>query len=45
MEGVIRGGYAFIAAAYAVTLIVLGGYWISLLARYRSVRRRGDQGS
>lgn len=41
MEGVIQGGYEFVVAAYSVTALVLGGYWISLVVRDRAERRRG----
>lgn len=41
MEGVIQGGFEFVIAAYTVTLVVLGGYWIHLVRRYRDEKRRG----
>ena len=38
--GVISGGWEFVWAAYAVTAAILGGYAVSVIARYRAQRRR-----
>ena len=42
-DGVIRDGWAFVWAAYAVTALILTGYATSVLVRYRSARRRNAQ--
>ena len=34
MNGVVSGGWSFVWAAYALTLIVLGGYGLSVVQRY-----------
>lgn len=39
--GVISGGWGFVWAAYAVTAVILIGYAVSVIARYRAQRRRG----
>jgi heme exporter protein CcmD len=39
-QGVITGGWGFVWAAYAVTAAILGGYAVSVIARYRAYRRR-----
>jgi hypothetical protein len=38
--GVIQGGWSFVVAAYTVSAVVLGGYLISVHARYRRERER-----
>jgi hypothetical protein len=38
--GVVAGGWAFVTAAYLVTLLVLGAYTASVVARYRAEARR-----
>ena len=40
MSGTIVGGWEFVATAYAVTLLALVAYSLSVLQRYRSERRR-----
>jgi heme exporter protein CcmD len=41
--GVITGGWEFVWAAYGVTAVILTGYAVSVLARYRAqLRRRGE---
>jgi hypothetical protein len=34
MNGVVSGGWSFVWAAYAITLIVLGGYGATVVQRY-----------
>jgi heme exporter protein D len=36
MTGVVTGGWGFVWSAYAITLLVLGGYAVSVLQRYLS---------
>ena len=38
--GVITGGWGFVWAAYSVPAVILTGYAVSGLARYRAQRRR-----
>lgn len=40
MNGVVVGGWEFVAAAYAVSAVVLLGYALSVHARYRAERDR-----
>ena len=40
MSGVVTGGWGFVTAAYTVTVLVLLGYTVSVLLRYRIERRR-----
>jgi hypothetical protein len=40
MSGTVVGGWEFVATAYAVTALVIGGYIVSVLARYRFEHRR-----
>ena len=42
-SGVISGGWEFVWAAYAVSAGILGGYAMSVIARYRAQRRRQGQ--
>lgn len=42
-EGVIRDGWAFVWAAYAVSALILTGYATSVFLRYRSTRRKHEQ--
>jgi len=35
MTGVIQGGSEFVVAAYALTALVLGGYTLSVILRWR----------
>lgn len=44
MSGVIEGGWAFVWAAYALTAVVFAAYTISVLVRYRRVRRERPEG-
>ena len=39
-EGVIVGGWSYVTAAYAVTVVVLAAYGWSLLRRWRAEERR-----
>jgi hypothetical protein len=36
--GVIQGGTEFVVAAYLITALVLGGYGVSLVLRFRRAR-------
>lgn len=38
MTGAISGGWGFVVAAYAITLIVFVSYTISLLVRLRNMK-------
>jgi heme exporter protein CcmD len=38
--GVISGGWEFVWAAYGVSAVILTGYAVSVVARYRAQRRR-----
>ena len=40
MSGTVVGGWEFVATAYAMTALVIGGYVVSVLRRYRFERRR-----
>jgi len=40
-EGVITGGWEFVWAAYGLSAVILTGYAVSVIARYRAQRRRG----
>jgi hypothetical protein len=43
--GVIQGGWPFVIAAYTASALVLGGYTISVYARYRrELDRRRKEG-
>jgi heme exporter protein CcmD len=42
-EGVIRDGWAFVWAAYAVTALILTGYAASVILRHRSARAKSGQ--
>ena len=39
-SGVIQGGWEFVVAAYVISAAVLGGYAISVHARFRRERGR-----
>jgi len=45
-SGVISGGWEFVTAAYAITAVFLGGYVVSVLARFsresKAARRRAS---
>ena len=41
--GVISGGWEFVWAAYGVSAVILMGYAVSVIARYRAHRRRRDE--
>ena len=41
--GVISGGWEFVWAAYGVSAVILIGYALSVIARHRAQRRRGDE--
>lgn len=41
--GHIQGGWAFVWAAYSVTLIVLSGYTVSVFIRLRAERARAER--
>jgi hypothetical protein len=40
MTGIVQGGWEFVAAAYVLSAVVLGGYTTSVFLRYRTERRR-----
>jgi hypothetical protein len=40
VSGVVEGGWGFVAAAYLVTALVLGGYGASVFLRYRTETKR-----
>lgn len=40
MRGVVEGGWAFVAAAYIVTAVILTTYATSIFLRYRTEKRR-----
>jgi hypothetical protein len=40
LSGVIEGGWEFVAAAYAVSAVVLGAYATSVFMRLRSEKAR-----
>ena len=42
MSGTIHGGWEFVIAAYSVTAVVLVGYVVSVVLRYRRERERAD---
>jgi hypothetical protein len=42
VSGVVEGGWGFVAAAYLVTALVLGGYATSVFFRYRAETKRGS---
>jgi hypothetical protein len=42
MSGVVEGGWGFVAAAYLVTALVLGGYGTSVFLRYRAETKRAS---
>jgi hypothetical protein len=42
-QGLVTGGWEFVRAAYLVSAVVLGGYFVSLVVRYRSERRRAER--
>jgi hypothetical protein len=42
VTGVVQGGWEFVAAAYAVSAIVLTGYATSVFLRYRTEKRRAS---
>lgn len=42
-EGVIRDGWPFVWAAYAVSALILTGYAASVILRYRSARAKSGQ--
>ena len=41
--GVISGGWEYVWAAYGVSAVILIGYALSVVARYRAQRRRGGE--
>ena len=44
-SGVIEGGWEFVAAAYAVSAVILASYALSVIARYRAEAARRDRDS
>ncbi len=43
MMGAIQGGWEYVWAAYGITAVVLIGYTVSVLLRWRSAIRRRDR--
>jgi len=43
MMGAIEGGWEYVWSAYGITVVVLIGYTISVLLRWRSAVRRRDR--
>jgi hypothetical protein len=45
-SGVIQGGWEFVLAAYTVSALVLGGFFVSVHLRFRKEleRRRREEG-
>jgi hypothetical protein len=43
--GVVSGGWEYVIAAYVATAVILGGYTLSVLARYRAEAKRRDRSS
>ena len=41
--GVIKDGWSFVWAAYAVSALILTGYATSVILRYRSARAKSGQ--
>ncbi len=39
-SGLLQGGWEFVVAAYVVTALVFGGYFLSVHFRYRAERRQ-----
>ena len=44
-SGVVQGGWEFVSAAYAVSVVVLFGYALSIHLRYRAERERARRES
>lgn len=42
-QGLVTGGWEFVQAAYVVSAVVYLGYFVSLVARYRSELQRADR--
>jgi hypothetical protein len=42
VTGIVQGGWEFVAAAYVLSAVVLGGYATSVFVRYRTERRRAS---
>ena len=43
MSGMIEGGWEYVIAAYVVTGVVLLGYALSIVARWRDANRRAER--
>jgi hypothetical protein len=43
VNGTIQGGWEFVTAAYTVTALVLVGYAVSVVLRFRRERERADR--
>ena len=41
--GVLEGGWEYVWAAYGATAVILLGYAVTLLARYRALRARVER--
>ena len=42
-SGVVEGGWEFVTAAYALSALIMAGYFISVHLRYRAERRREER--
>ena len=42
-SGVLQGGWEYVAAAYTVSAVILTGYAVSVIARYRAEAARRDR--
>ena len=43
MSGILEGGWEFVTLAYGVSVLVLGGYAISVFVRFRSEIARSER--
>ena len=43
MNGIVEGGWAFVYAAYVVTILLLGGYAVRTFVLSRSASRYGGE--
>ena len=42
-SGVVQGGWGYVTAAYLVSLVILTGYAVSVVWRYRAERARKER--
>jgi hypothetical protein len=43
LSGILEGGWEYVTLAYSVSVLVLGGYAISVFVRFRSERARSER--